>query len=223
MGAKLKSCLLLNAVALAISTPCFAYEAGDILVRVGAATVSPEDKSEDIQQVAGSQVSADNNTQLGISGTYMFSAQFGLELLAASPFSHEISAKGGSLEGAKVGEVNHLPPTLSAQYYFMGADSAFQPYVGLGINYTVFFDEDTASDVEGLGYDELSLDSSVGLAIQVGGDFQISELMFLNASLMYAQIGTEATLKSSSNTAAELNVDYDLDPLVFRLSAGFKF
>ncbi|MGK3947131.1 OmpW family outer membrane protein, partial [Streptomyces caeruleatus] len=61
---------------------------------------------------------------------------FGVELLAATPFSH--SVKMGDTEVAKV---KHLPPTLMAQYYFGDVQSKVRPYVGIGVNYTTFFDE----------------------------------------------------------------------------------
>ncbi len=41
------------------------------------------------------------------------------------------------LNGAKIGTLKHLPPTLLAQYHFTNL-GAFKPYVGAGINYTRF-------------------------------------------------------------------------------------
>jgi len=217
---KLNAPVLLISSAMLLSAPAMAYEAGDILLRVGTASVNPEKKSDDLDQIAGAQVSANDNTQLGISATYMITDNIGVEILGASPFTHDIKGKGG-LAGADIGEVKHLPPTISAQYYFLDKTSAIQPYVGGGLNITVFFDEKTGSDVEALGYDELSLDESYGLAVQAGIDYNINENMFVNASAMYAQIGTTATL--SGPTAADLTVDYDLDPMVYRVNFGYKF
>lgn len=217
--------VLATSIALAFSTPAMAYEAGDILLRVGTATVAPEKTSDDIDQVAGQAVEANDNTQLGISGTYMITDQLGVEVLGATPFSHDIEAKAGTLgaEGAAIGEIKHLPPTISAQYYPMDKNSKLQPYVGAGLNITVFFDEETGAGAEGLGYDELSLDNSVGLAVQAGVDYAFDEKMFVNASVMYAKIGTEATLSDSTGTNPDLTVNYDLDPLVYRVNFGYKF
>lgn len=221
----LKTSALLTSAAIALSAPTMAYQAGDILVRAGAATVSPESTSDDIDLVAGQAVEANSNTQLGISATYMITDQLGIEVLGATPFSHDIEAKAGTLNapGAAIAEVKHLPPTISAQYYFLEPSSAVQPYVGAGLNITVFFDEETGAGAEGLGYDEISLDESIGLAVQVGVDYKINEQVFVNASAMYAQIGTTATLEDSTGTAADLTVDYDLDPMVYRVNVGYKF
>lgn len=217
---KLHTSALLVTTAVAFSAPTFAYEAGDILLRAGVVTVAPESKSDDIDQLPGEAVSANDNSQVGISGTYMITDKVGIEVLAATPFNHKITAKGGALDGNGIGEVTHLPPTVSAQYYFLEPQSALQPYVGAGLNITVFFDEKTDSDVEGLGYDSLSLDESFGLAVQAGVDYTINEEIFVNASVMYAKIGTTATLEG---TAGTLTVDYDLDPLVYRVNFGYKF
>jgi len=215
---KLNAPVLLISAAMLSSAPTMAYEAGDILMRVGTASVNPEKKSDDLDQVAGAQVSANDNTQLGISGTYMITDQIGVEVLGASPFTHKIKGKG-ALAGTDVGEVKHLPPTVSAQYYFMDKTSAIQPYVGGGLNITVFFDEKVDSDLSG-SYQNLDLDESYGLAVQAGIDYIINENMFVNASAMYAKIGTTATLEG---TAGELTVDYDLDPMVYRVNFGYKF
>ena len=36
----------------------------------------------------------------------------------------------------KFGSIKHLPPTLSVIYYPLDKTSAFQPYVGAGVNHT---------------------------------------------------------------------------------------
>ncbi|WP_299875372.1 OmpW family protein [uncultured Cocleimonas sp.] len=217
-----------NAIALAVSAAILAlpmaasaYEKGDILLKFGAATVVPDDKSDDIQEIAGEAVSADNETQLGLSGTYMLSEKLGIEVLAATPFTHQIKADGGTLDGASIGEIKHLPPTISAQYYLLGGKGKFQPYVGAGLNYTIFFHEKVGNDAAGLGYTKLKLDNSIGLAAQIGVDYQINDKWFLNASAMYADIDTDATLTGPGATT--LHVDYDLDPMVYRLNVGYKF
>lgn len=214
-------------IVLAVSSALFvlpmaasAYDKGDILVKFGAASVSPESTSDDIDGFIGASVGADDEVQLGVSGTYMVSDRLGLELLAATPFSHDITGKD-LLDGADIGSIKHLPPTLSAQYYFMGSKSKFKPYVGVGVNYTVFFDEETGTDAEGLGYSDLDLDDSIGLAAQVGFDYQLNNKWMLNASAMYAKIDTTATL--SGDGMPDMTVDYDLDPMVYRLNVGFTF
>ena len=216
-----KSALILSASLLALPNLSLAYEAGELLMRVGSATVSPESSSDGTNLLPNDSVSANDNTQLGLSATYMLTKNLGVEILAASPFSHDIKAKGPNLDGANIGKAKQLPPTVTAQYYFLDSNSAIQPYAGVGLNFTVFFEEETGEDAEGLGYDSLSLDNSTGLTAQVGIDYKVNQNVFINASAMYAQISSTATLTGEGKD--DLTVDYDLDPMVYRLNLGYRY
>ena len=199
-----------------------AFDAGDFVLRAGTVTVSAQDESDNlVGAFSDSTVTVDDDTQIGISGTYMFTDKIGLEVLAATPFSHDITGASGTLNGADIGSVKHLPPTVSAQYFFMGAKSQWQPYIGLGLNYTTFFSEKVGSDAAAAGVTSIELDDSFGIAASAGIDYMINDNWGINASLMYATISTTATLKAGAATAA--TVDYDLDPMVYRLNAVYKF
>src|SRR5690606_32732917 len=173
-------------LAMAIAAPlAHAHQAGDIIVRAGAVTVDPHESSSDIwvgalgTNVAGTKATLDSDTQLGLNFAYMITDRVGIELLAATPFSHNVGVKGmpGPFAGlnGKLGELKHLPPTLSVVYYPLDPKSAFQPYVGAGINYTWFFDTELTSEAEGKGFSGLDLDDSWGLAAQVGMDYMLSD------------------------------------------------
>ena len=100
------------------------------------------------------------------------------------------------------------------QYYFGTSESELRPYVGAGINYTIFFDEKI--DVAGT---TLSLDDSLGLAANIGLDYMINDDWFVNGSIWYADIGTTAKIRGG----IDANVDVDIDPWVFMISGGYKF
>ena len=102
--------LALSSALVALPMAASAYDAGDVLIKFGAASVNPESESNDIDQLAGESVSVDSNVQLGVSGTYMFSEYLGVELLAATPFSHDITGEGSVIGGADIGSIKHLPP-----------------------------------------------------------------------------------------------------------------
>src|SRR5690606_13259028 len=128
---------------------------------------------------------------------YMLTDNIGVELLAATPFSHDVGVKGmpagfDALNG-KLGSLKHLPPTLSLVYYPMDSASAFQPYVGAGLNYTWFFDTKTSSSAEAKGFDGLDLKDSWGLAGQIGLDYMLSDNLLVNAQLRYVDISTTGT------------------------------
>ncbi|MFS1892534.1 outer membrane protein OmpW [Vibrio lentus] len=203
-------------IAALMSTNVLAHKEGDFIIRAGAATVSPNDSSGDVLDTAGVKFGVDSNTQLGLTFGYMFTDNISLEVLAASPFSHNISATGLG----DIAETKHLPPTLMVQYYFGQANSDFRPYVGAGINYTVFFDESLNQGAKDLGLSDLSLDDSWGLAANIGMDYMINEDWFLNASVWYADIGTTAKYKFNGQ---QFSTDVDIDPWVFMIGGGYNF
>lgn len=106
------------------------------------------------------------------------------------------------------------------QYYFGEPQSKFRPYVGAGLNYTIFFDEGFNSTGKGAGLSDLKLDDSFGLAANVGVDYMINDQWFLNASAWYANIETEATYKAGG---AKQKTDVKINPWVFMISGGYKF
>lgn len=199
-----------------MSANVLAHSEGDFIVRAGAAIVSPNDSSGDVLGSSALEFSVDSNTQLGLTLGYMFTDNISFEVLAATPFSHGISVNGVG----EVAETKHLPPTFMVQYYFGDSESDFRPYVGAGINYTVFFDESLTGTGKNAGLTDVSLDDSWGLAANVGMDYMINDDWFLNASVWYADIGTTATYKTATDT---FKTDVDIDPWVFMIGGGYNF
>ena len=200
-----------------------AYEAGDIILRAGVASVQPDESSSALKldgvALAGTSAGVDNNEQLGLTGTYMLTSNMGIGLLAATPFEHDITANG---LGVDAGSAKHLPPTLTLQYFPMDSASDFQPYVGIGINYTAFFDEEVDSELEGvLGSGDLELDDSIGLALEAGVDYAFDEHWVLNAAVWYIDIETSADFKFDSGS--RVKADVDIDPWVYMVGLGYKF
>lgn len=210
------------------ATAAMAYQPGDFIVRAGAANVDPNDDSDALALNGnaatwpGSEAEVDDDTQLGITLTYMIKEHWGIGLLAATPFDHDIKADLGNGTKLDAGSTKHLPPTVTLQYFPMAADSKFQPYIGAGINYTNFFDEDVDSELEGvLGHGSLELDDSWGYAFQIGADYQINEHWLVNASIWYLDIDTDAKFKFDSGDV--IKADVDIDPMVYMVGVGYKF
>ncbi|EHR7163840.1 TPA: outer membrane protein OmpW [Vibrio parahaemolyticus] len=212
-----KTICSLAVVAALVSPSVFAHKQGDFVLRVGAASVVPNDSSD---KILGSQeeLKVDSNTQLGLTFGYMFTDNISLELLAATPFSHDISTDLLGL--GDIADTKHLPPTLMVQYYFGEPQSKFRPYIGAGLNYTIFFDEGFNNKAKNVGLTDLKLDDSFGLAANVGVDYMINDQWFLNASAWYANIETEATYKFGG---AKQKTDVKINPWVFMISGGYKF
>ncbi|MFB2636601.1 outer membrane protein OmpW [Shewanella bicestrii] len=200
-------------LAAGFSASVSAHQAGDIIVRAGAVVVAPSESSDPVATFGEFQIS--NNTQLGLNFGYMLTDNFGVELLAATPFSHDVSLKGVG----KIAETKHLPPTLVAQYYFGDAQSKLRPYVGVGVNYTNFFDNEFTNDLNG-ALTDLSMSTSWGLAAQVGLDYQVNKNWLVNASVWYAQISSDVKFKLAGDTVV---IDTDINPWVYMVSVGYTF
>lgn len=197
------------------------FEKGSIIIRGGIAHVEPNDSSSEVTGIAESSVSVDGNTQLGLTGSYFFNENLALGLLASTPFSHDVIASG-SIEGlGRIAEATQLPPTLTLQYHFPSSDK-FKPYLGLGFNYTIFFDENSTSALDSAlgGQTDVSLDNSFGVALEAGVDIALSDKWYLNVSAWYIDIDTTASLTTGS-TIREVNVD--IDPLVGLIAIGYRF
>lgn len=198
-----------------------AHEKGDFIVRIGPALIEPNDSSDDVEGIPGTEVAVDNNVTLGFTIGYMLTSNIGVELLGVTPSPHDL--RGRQAIGAlnKIGEVDVFPPTLCLQYY-LGNSPTFQPYIGAGINYTHFSNEDTSASLETAlgGSTDLDVDDSWGLAAQVGVDVSINDSWLVNAAIWYVDIDADATL---STGAVDRDVDIEIDPWVFFIGVGKKF
>ncbi|AZG36864.1 MULTISPECIES: outer membrane protein OmpW [Shewanella] len=191
-----------------------AHQAGDIIVRAGVAMVAPNESSPVVANIA--EFGVDSDVQLGLNFGYMLTDNVGIELLAASPFSHDVSL--GEL--GKIADSKQLPPTLVAQYYFGDPQSALRPYIGLGVNFTNFYDNEFTQEAKDLGLNNLSLSNSWGLAGQVGLDYQIDKRWLVNASVWYAQISTDVSFDLGADHVV---VETDIDPWVYMISVGYTY
>ncbi|MCF2857849.1 outer membrane beta-barrel protein [Pseudoalteromonas sp. SMS1] len=192
-------------------------------VNVGAIHVNPIDSASAIKENTTLGLSADSDTQLGITFDYQYNDNIVFELIAATPFSHTVEGQGG-LAGNDIAEVKHLPPTLLAQYHFFDAGSKFRPFVGVGLNYTVFFDEEASAALkQTLQTDDVKveLDSSFGLALQMGFNYEINDKWGLHVMVSKMDIDTDATVYA--NGVQALTSDVEIDPFVAMIGAKYKF
>ena len=197
---------------LFLASPVHAYEAGQWVYRVGVGTAQPDSRNLVLDE--STYVEVDGATSATFTLTYFFTRNFAFDVLAALPFDHDIVLVSDGV-GQKIAETNHLPPTISLQYHLL-PDGDFQPYVGVGANWTTFFNTDTIDALSSTGV-ELELDDSFGFAAQIGADFLIGEDWLVNADVRYINIETDATLGGAEiGTVA-------IDPMVYSISFGYRF
>lgn len=205
-----------------VTTQALAYEEGDWLVRVRGITVAPNHDSGQLYingVGSGPGVRVDDDTVPELDITYMITRNWALELILAYS-EHTVK---GEKTWAALGDVidtKVLPPTLTLQYHF-APDSNIRPYVGVGVNYTHFFDEDVAGSVLPAPGDKVKLDDSWGLAAQAGIDIAINDDWFVNLDVKYINIETEAHFSNIAVGSARINAE--INPTVWGIGIGRRF
>ncbi|NLG59244.1 MAG: OmpW family protein, partial [Gammaproteobacteria bacterium] len=140
---------------------------------------------------------------------YFLADGLGLEVLAATPFSHDINIDGLG----KVGSTKHLPPTVSLQYHF-NRDGRVRPLLGVGVNYTTFFSEGTTGALEGA---DLELGDSWGVAAHAGIDFDVGERGAIRVDVRWMDIESDVKVDGAKLGTA------NIDPLVYGAAYVLKF
>lgn len=137
--------------------------------------------------------------------TYFFNKNVAAELILATT-KHDVEIENG----ADLGHVWLLPPTLNLQYHFYAND--FKPYVGAGINYTIFY------GVDGGDLDDIDYENTVGFSLQAGVDYNLTEKWFLNFDIKKLFLETNVTPEGATESSK-----VGIDPLIIGLGVGMKF
>jgi outer membrane protein len=208
MNVKIKK--LTGLVALAAAGLCAlpltgVAKEGDWILRGSGTFVDPQSDNLTLDGGAG-EVQVDDAWGFTFDVTYMFRDHWGVELLGAYPFTHDIDIDTPTGTVA-LGEVKQLPPVLSLQYHFL-PEARFRPYVGVGANYTFFFYEKPSS---------LEIDDSFGWEGQVGADIGLTDNWLLNLSVRYIDITPDAELGGVDIGEVEVN------PWVYSIGVGYRF
>jgi len=141
----IKTLLAAAASAVLLASTGFSQAAGTWTVGIGAHNISP--KASNSSAVGGQRAKTESDTQPTIAVEYFVWQNLGIELLASTPYRHSVKVGGDYVAQTKL-----LPPTLSVQYHFVNA-SKFTPLIGVGVNYTTFFDTRSAGTLSGVDLD----------------------------------------------------------------------
>ncbi|MBA4790585.1 MAG: OmpW family protein [Rhizobiales bacterium] len=180
------------------------------MIRLRAIGVLPSGGGS-VNGVAGSDLSYSDSVVPELDITYFFTKNIAAELiLGVTP--HNIYG-AGTLGGLNVGKVWLLPPTLNLQYHFTDF-GPFKPYVGVGVNYTVFFNQKT--------YDVQSLDvkNTFGWSLQAGFDYMIDRHWGVNVDIKKLFLEPDFTVGVGN---AVLSGTADLNPWIVGAGVTYRF
>ena len=239
----MKKTLLALAIAAALVPSLAMAEAGDIVVRVRATHIAPDESSKLGAQTdasypgnfpetsvpystalygsTGAELRVDSNTIPEIDFSYYITKNIAAELILAVGTRHDVSITPGTGAVAKnLGSVNLLPPTLTAQWHF-NPDQTFDPYVGAGVSYVRAMDRGLTAQVGATGY-PIQIDrNSFGPAIQAGFDYNLENRWLINFDVKKIWVGTDVKLNLGDGFK---KIDsLDIDPWVVSVGFGRKF
>jgi outer membrane protein len=183
-------------------------------VRVRAIGILPDEAISTRPNVnAAIDISDQVVPELDIS--YFFTKNVSAELILGTA-KHDVKLTRTAVGPIDLGSVFHLPPTLTLQYHF-NADGKFRPYVGAGVNYTLFYNDDLPSGgpVTGIDYD-----ATFGWAAQVGFDYFYTDNWGVNVDVKKIDISPEVNLATA---LGPISADVDIDPWVIGVGVTYKY
>ena len=162
--------------------------------------------------VADLNVKAKNQVIPEFDVSYFFTKNIAAELVLTWPQQVNITAGPGN---TNIGKVSALPPSLLAQYHFTDL-GAFKPYVGLGVNYTIFGNR---QNFPALGNGVQVDNNSVGVVGQIGMDYMFDKNWGLNLDVKYATMSTNVTAVEGGANLGKLT----LNPWMPAVGVTYKF
>lgn len=233
----MKKSLVFMAILGAFAAQNAQAEAGDWVVRLRATNINPSESSRlgettdkanlafDAATLYGSSTAnleVDSNTIPELDISYYVTKNVALELILALGSKHDVSVSGsGGAVDHDLGEVNLLPPTLTAQWHFM-PDQFFDPYVGAGVTYARAMDNGLTARASGVGNFPIRIErSNWGAALQAGFDVNLQDGWLVNFDVKKIWIDTD--VKLNLGTGYKKIDDLDIDPLVVSVGFGKKF
>lgn len=207
MNRKIKAAFALATLAatgLLVAVPAQAQDSGDWIVRARALNLNSANKDS-----TGLGLSVNNKTFPEVDITYFLTPNWAAELVLTYPQKHDIRSNG-----AVIGSLKHLPPTLSLQYHVDAG--GWRPYVGAGVNLTLFSSVKFNPAVQAALNPSVG-GSSTGLSLNVGFDVRVGNGWLFNVDLKKVKLA--ADIKSNGNKVGELKVD----PTLFSVGFGKRF
>ncbi|NQW36722.1 MAG: OmpW family protein [Flavobacteriales bacterium] len=166
--------------------------------------------------VIGGDVNISNTIVPELDFTYYFNKNWAAELILGTT-NHDVKAIGTAAGDIALGDVWLLPPTLTLQYHVTSMEK-FEPYLGAGFNYTIFYNANSGLVADNVGYT-----NSFGLALQTGFDYDLNDKWFLNFDVKKVFLKTTATVNATTALGATVDAKVDINPLILGFGFGMRF
>lgn len=216
---RIVAAMIIAAAAASLPAAVSAKDAGDIMVRFRGIGFMPSESgaANDGTLAIGGEASVDDTIIPELDITYFFTKNIAAELILATT-RHSVAVNSSSLGDVDVGEVSLLPPVLTLQYHFM-PDSRFSPYIGAGLNYTIFYNASRGRGSSSVSITDVDYSNSLGYALQAGIDIQLRDWWYANFDIKKVFVDTDINV---NNGVVRAN-GTDLDPRVIGVGIGYRF
>lgn len=177
---------------------------------------------------AGLNLDVQNVQTLYLAYVRDLSRHFNLEFAFGWPPLTQTVARGpatlGSVpyNGQIISTARWFSPSIVLNYLFLHEGSFVRPYLGVGVNYTYFYDRDStaAGNAAAGGPTQLSLSSSVGPVGLVGLRFRLPGSWNAYISYSFSNVHTNLI----ANTAGEIRTTHvSFGPEALVASVGYSF
>jgi len=223
--------LLAAAAVMANCAPAFADDAPANSARIGLYSVFYHVSADDLSGPyvpAGTNIDAKNVETPYLAYVRSLTSHVDVELTLGYPPLQKTVGKGpatlGSVpyDGQTIATARWLAPTLLVEYEFLRADSRLRPYIGVGVNYTDFYDRDSTAQGNAAsgGPTKISLTSSVGVAGTVGLAYRIAGNWKAYASYSATQVKTRL---EADTAGVERTTHINFGPQALVVAVGYSF
>jgi len=124
--------------------------------------------------------------------------------------------------GQVISTARWFAPTALLEYNFFSESAPLRPYIGIGVNYTNFYDRQSTSagDAASGGPTKISLPASWGPAATVGLAYKLADRWHLYASYSASKVNTRLTADTGGISRTS---HIEFNPQVLVISVGFAF
>jgi outer membrane protein len=198
----------------------------------------------------GNKIEIQKQTTLLLTIERALDDNFGVELVLGAPPKHDVKFRVGdkaktyaalyksnptayaslagaahvaAYDGKTIATVTQFAPTVFLNYKFFDKGSKLRPFVGVGVNYTIFRSETNANGDALINSSDVKVKvtDSFGLAFHTGVTYKFDDKWSANVGWSTAAVKNAVEITANNNTL--VNTTYRFHPSVFSATVGYSF